>query len=291
MNSFPDTEELNSAKLALTEDPQSLVKLKPLPVVAMKVSEACGNANVDIRELTKLVESDPAIAAKILSVVNSAIYGHMRDVSSIHQALVVLGRRNIVQLAISIATNTVFAANDETSEFKRSIFEHSLAVASVAGSLVRHDSLDVDPGTAFLAGVLHDVGKLILLDAAPQTYSSFTDQNHLEVSTIQAEQELFGTDHAALGNIFAETWNLSIQIQHAISQHHSPSRPDADYPLTKTIQLANQLVKAWAIGQAEPTDVCEATATWLNNRDDKSQEMIRANAAESFEETKALLSS
>ena len=168
---------------------------------------------------------------------------------------------------------------------------NSLAVASVAGSLVRHDSLDVDPGTAFLAGVLHDVGKLVLLDVAPQTYTNCVVGSTGDVPTIVTEQELFGTDHSIIGNLFAETWELSGQIQTAISQHHSTFPAEDVSELTQSIQLANQLVKAWGIGQEESTDICEATNLWLNERDEKSQEMIRANAAESFEETKALLSS
>lgn len=291
MNPMINTAEIELAKRKLQEDPRALIDLQPLPAVAMKVNQACRDTNVDLRELARLVESDPAFAVEILSVVNSSLYGHARQILSIHQAIVVLGRRSLVQHALSIAAKTMFTGVGDVACAKQSLFEHSLAVASVAVTLVRQGDSKVDLGTVFLAGIFHDIGKVVLLDVAPCAYSNFMKTPTLKVSSIEFEQNLFGIDHTILGRYFAESWKLAGPIQQAITGHHLPKGEGIVSPISESICLANQLVKAWGIGQTELGSISEYAVQWLNNCDEETQQAIRTNGTENYEECKALFTS
>lgn len=289
MNTTLHSDELANARATLAEDPQSLIDLKPMPVVAMKVSQACRDQKVDIRALTKLVETDAAFSTKILSVSNSAIYAHTREIVSINQALVVLGRRNVVQLALSIAARQVFDSSSEAAEAQGDIYLHSLGCAATAGAIIRHSGASIDPGAAFLAGVLHDVGKLVLLELAPKTYISRVVDAEFLVPTTTVEQEIFGVDHTTLGSLFGDYWQLSDEIKHAIAQHHATSPAGERAPLTEIIRLANQLTKLWGVGQPEQSIICEETDGWIQDQSEEEIEAIRLLAVEYYRETKALL--
>jgi putative nucleotidyltransferase with HDIG domain len=283
------TEQIESARQQLQTDPKALVELKPMPAVALKVTQACKDDNFKLTDLAKLVESDAVFASKMLSFVNSAVYCHMREISTIHQSLVVLGRKNIVQMAMSIAAGKVFMSVGEAADLKKSIFEHSLACGAVASALAKQKIFEVDAGAAFLAGILHDVGKLVMVDLAPEAYSQCVVQEQPEVSSVVKERELFGTDHASLGILFGETWELAPTMQSAIAHHHDELSSDESDSMTGVIQLANQLAATWGLGQAEPEQALGVAERWLNDTDEQTIESTRAFATGQYDETNALL--
>lgn len=289
MNTAQFTDEVENARKQLETDPKALVELKPMPAVAMKVSQACKDENFKLTDLAKLVESDAVFASKMLSFVNSAVYCHMREISTIHQSLVVLGRKNIVQMALSIAAGKVFMSVGEAADLKKSIFDHSLACGAVASALAKQKIFDIDSGAAFLAGILHDVGKLVMVDLAPEAYSQCVVHDRPELSSVVKEKELFGTDHAALGILFGETWELTSTMQSAIAHHHDELSAEETSSMTGVIQLANQLASAWGLGQSKPTLASGTAERWLNDVDEQTIESTRKFASEQYEETNALL--
>lgn len=288
MNQIDFPEELTSARQRLKEEAKSMVELRPLPAIALKVNRACADKEVDIKSLTSLVECDAAFASKILSVVNSSIYGYMREISSIRQALVILGRMNIGQLATSIAAQTVFCSSGDDAQARLLIYEHSLGCAAISRVLAGKMGVEVDPSAAFLAGMLHDVGKLILLDLAPQSYAQILNANAKGENSVTLEQAWFETDHTELGKLFGDSWGLSQAICHAISQHHNPSEAQT-CDLTRVTQLANQLSKTWGVGQPESEVEVEWTDPWLEGCDEEELETVKEMAMEQFAEVQALL--
>ena len=270
-------------------DFEAMVELRPLPAVAMRISQACTDEKFDTKELTTLVECDPAFASKILSVVNSSMYGFSREVSSIKAALVVLGRKNISQLAVTIAAQKVFSAGEVANRAKKVLYRHSLGCAAVCRSIANEIAREVDSGEAFLAGMLHDVGKLVLLDLAPDSYSKIlTSANSDPSSTIDVETQIFGTDHTSIGTMFGNNWQLSVPICNAITYHHEDECID-ELSLVEVTRLANELSKEWGIGQTEQPTQCEHTIKWVESASNEHQETIRTNAANYFTELSALL--
>ena len=288
MNHPISDNELVKAQDRLKADPQALVNLRPLPTVAMQITNECRRAEVDTKALARLVEGDPAFAVKVLSVVNSSLYGFTREIARIDQALVVLGRSAVSQLALSIAAQTVYNSGDPVAAGARmQLFDHSLGVAAVARSLIQHESLDLEPGTAFLTGILHDIGKLVLLDVAPKTYSSLLQNPESEFESVEVERQLFRTDHSELGLLFGDAWGLTPSISHAIGNHHS-LEPDQSPLLTRTIGLADQLARHWGIGQTAVAVTCQPALTWLEENKELEADVIQS-ATEHYSETKALL--
>ncbi len=278
--------ELEEARQILSTDPQSLVELRPLPAIAAKVNEACNDQNFNTRALAELVECDPAFTSKILSVVNSSMFGYSREVSSVQQALVVLGRKTVAQLAVCIAAQKVFSSGKVAKHARVQLYEHSLACASVNRSLANLIDTDVDSGAAFLAGILHDVGKLIFLDVAPQTYPQLLKDRPPETSSVELENEYFGTDHTHLGILFGDSWNLSSAICDSIATHHS--KPTC--ALSQITIHANLLTKFWGIGQSPDPAPCDEAQEWLADNIKGSPEVVMTTAKEQFEELKKLLS-
>jgi putative nucleotidyltransferase with HDIG domain len=288
MNHPISDNELANAQARLKADPRGLVDLRPLPSVTMQISNECRRAEVDTRALARLVEGDPAFAIKVLSVVNSSLYGFTREITTIDQALVVLGRTAIAQLALSIAAQQVYNSGDPVAaEARMQLFRHSLGVAAVASSLIQHESLELDTGTAFLTGILHDIGKLVLLDVAPQTYLTLLENPEPEFESVELERQLFRTDHSELGAMFGDAWGLTHSISHAIAHHHSLEQ-DSLPLLTKTIGLADQLARHWGIGQPSVAATREPALTWLDENEELATEVVQS-ATEQYYETKALL--
>lgn len=288
MNSIILDEELTNARTQISSASKKMFELRPLPAIAMQVSHACQDPDSSTIELARIVESDAAFAAKILQVVNSSLYGCSREVTTIRQALVVLGRKAVVQLAMSIAARTVFYSGKAIQDSRLALFDHSLGCAVIAKVIIAQEKLDIDPGTAFLAGIVHDVGKLILLDLAPNVYQRLIRNVDRQVPLFEAEHRLFGTDHRILGRELGETWGLGGATINVIAQHHEEDESQLP-PLTRVVSLANQLSKKWGIGQEQNEHVSANTELWLGERQGEAIDEMRNASHECYDESKALL--
>lgn len=289
MNQATDQSELAIAREKLETGLDELVQLRPLPAIALQIMKACREETVKVVDLVRLVECDAAISSRILSVVNSSLYGYSRDVNSIKQAVVVLGFKSLSQLAVSIAAEKAFSEGESAVEARLRLYEHSLGCAAVARLLSTTGHIEVDSGAAFLAGMLHDVGKLVFFDVAPNHYSQmYADRP--QGSSFHLEQELFGIDHLAIGTEFGNVWGLPDEINSAIGNHHNVVT-DGCEPILQVTSLANGLTKSWGVGQSQETIQCESTLNWLAATAPDAVEELQAQAHEQFGELKSLLSS
>ncbi|MFK7765592.1 MAG: HDOD domain-containing protein [Mariniblastus sp.] len=286
--------EILEVKHLLATQLDELVQLRPMPVVAMQIMKACREKQVSVKTLVQIAECDPAISSRILATVNSSVYGYSRQVTSIGQAVVVLGFKNLSELAVSVAMSNVFSEDDSLGQDRQKLFEHSLGCASVSRVLASKSSFASDPGEAFLAGMMHDIGKLIFFDLAPVQYRTIED-NREQQSPLQIEQQTFGVDHTVLGAKFGEFWGLPAGIQQAIADHHiaiPASQPQPPNEVTVITNIANDLAKSWGIGQ--PNDAPEAllgqaSEAWLLDQSSDSIEQIQSVAMEHFAELNSLL--
>lgn len=276
----------------VTFDLEALVELRPLPAIASQVLAICSNGDGDVMKLTKLIECDGALSTRLLSMVNSSSFGYSREVNSIKQAVVILGARQLSQLAVTIATQTVFSQGGEGSADRLRLYEHSLATATLSRILAQRASefqlpTEVESSDAFLAGVLHDVGKLIICDVEPAFFSNMVATGS-EANTLQVEREKFGIDHAQIGTEFGSYWMLPTSVGDAISNHHQPPDPHPS-ALIQILKLSNQLVRVWGIGQPIEDLKCGFTSDWLNEVAPESISDLEQDATEQYRELKSVI--
>lgn len=287
MNLLELSPELESAREKLDGQLTELFQLRPIPAVAMKIMKSCRESKVHVRELVRLIECDTTMAARILSVVNSSVYGYSREVVSMNQAVVVLGFKNLSDLAVSIASEKVFSAGDQARIPRQRLYEHSLGCAAIARILAGRCEFLADAGSAFLAGMLHDVGKLVLFDVAPTGYADLQEGCD-ESDLIQQERDIFGIDHTRLGARFGDTFGLPATINSAIGNHHSELDASSN-PVCRVTRLANELAKTWGIGQTSRLSVCHETQAWMEQCCPRELEKLQEQASEQCCELRSLL--
>lgn len=288
--------ELEIARQKLTGDLTDVLKLRPMPVLALRITEACQDQQANLRAIIELIQCEPNIAAKILSVVNSPIYGYSREISSLDQAVVVLGFKKLSELAISIASKQVF--EQETSEMesgldlqaaRMELYEHCLAAATVSRVLAQQPGCAVDAGAAFLACMLHDVGKLFFFDLAPQTYYNMQPPAE-DTTSVEQELEVFGKSHAELGMQFAIVSGLPPAIHDAIEYHHDGENQQRS-ELAAMTDLANSLSKAWEMGTQNRLGTNDVAQTWLATTDVETVDAVRESAGKQFQVLRSLFMS
>lgn len=198
--------------------------LPTLPVVAAKVLKILSESDVDLEEVVRLIETDQAITLKILRLVNSAYYGLSTRVSSIRNAVVMLGIAEVrcVLLSVTVSEAIIKSLRQSCAHDQDLLWKHSLACAVCADLITR----ELYPGLraeAFVCGLLHDVGKLILEECFPENTERIKKYvSEHGVSWLQAEQNIMGVDHPTVGKWLAEKWNLPEIFVQAIWLHHQP---------------------------------------------------------------------
>ncbi len=238
-----------SASNSLLATLEELPKLRPFPTVASRVMAACEDPNADPKDVSAIIQCDPSMAIRLLNVANSPAYGFSSEISTIDQAIVVLGFRSARNLVLSVAAADVFAGGETAKEARAKLWKHSLGCAAVARLLASQVG-NVSPEEAFLAAILHDVGKLVFYDVADTDYLDVT-QDVDSNSIINVETEAFGTNHQELGQRCADQWGLPLEIADAIAFHHMPEVAAPDDQLAGVICIANSLVLSLGLGGSQ----------------------------------------
>jgi putative nucleotidyltransferase with HDIG domain len=217
-------------------------RLPSAPTVYVAVTKALENPDSSMKDLALLIERDMAISAKVLQLVNSAFFGLPQRVASVQQALSYLGANMIRRVLLSVETFSMFEMEKATGAFSiEALQRHSNAVAAVASKLM---SDDMKSGDAFMAGMLHDVGKLILAVYVPDHFKRATAlATERKVPLHVAEQELFGVTHAEVGAYLLGIWGLPYVIVEAVAHHHQPARvPHTTFDVLDAVYVAEALV-------------------------------------------------
>jgi putative nucleotidyltransferase with HDIG domain len=218
----------------------NLRDLPALPSVVIDLIAAFGRDDIDVTTLADKMSMDQGMAAKILRIANSSFYGLAGKVKTVRQAVLVLGFDNARALAVASQVIDHFggAHRARVAEFWR----HSIATAVCARSLARHAGLDHD--AAFIAGLLHDIGRLVLAVGFPDEYARVLDACAADEATLgAAELRILGVDHERVGQMLAEAWKFPPVIRRAIGNHHGPAGADlADIP--GVVHAANAVVLA-----------------------------------------------
>ena len=234
--------------------------LPALPHAVMQLLEASMDDDVSMSHLSALASSDPALAAQILRLANSPLYSGGIQVSSISSALIKMGLKAVQCLAVTVSIQNSFSHTAGTDNFSMAEFwTHSILTAICARFIAKKIGFD-QPDDAFLAGLLHDIGQLVLLDAySDQTdgHKPVTVQNIRSGHTVlSAEQRFAGVDHANIGADLLECWRLDPMLADAVRYHHASEREIKDsLVLVKIVHIADRLAHYLANASAVPDDI------------------------------------
>lgn len=231
---------------------EELPELRPFPTVALRVMAACDDPNADPKEISDIIRCDPSMSIRLLRVANSSAYGFSNEISTIDQAIVLLGFRSARNLVLSVAIADVFAGGEAAREARDNLWAHSLGCAAVARVLASHLG-NVSPEEAFLASIVHDIGKLVFYDVVGKDYLAATeDADSCSIVTLETEE--FGTDHQQLGQRCADQWSLPIEITDAIACHHMPETAPQGDQLAGLVCVANSLAHSLGLGGSQNDD-------------------------------------
>ncbi|MER3474355.1 MAG: two-component system response regulator [Armatimonadota bacterium] len=223
----------------------SQVKSLPsLPSLYTRIIEILQSDDPSLQKIGQIVSEDIAMSAKVLQLVNSSFFGIARRISNPVQAVMFLGLETVKALVLSVH---IFAKWDSSRvkgfDIER-LWHHSMTVGAVAKRLSETEQLSArDVDSAFTAGLLHDVGKLILAASLPDPYQRVLAESKAQnIPLWQAEERTFGTSHAEVGAYLLGLWGLPTSIVEAVAWHHRPAESPARTfcPLT-TVHIANAL--------------------------------------------------
>jgi len=251
--------------------------LPTLPAVATKLLSLTADDDSNAKEVTSLIQSDPSLTAKVLSLCKTADKGVRNDVLTIDRAVVLLGFNAIRNAVLSVKVLEVFGghvdgdldqptaggrlAQDAAGKSKarldrKGLWLHSLAVAIAAEQIAKAHSAgreaDLPPEEAFVCGLLHDIGKLALDHVLPRSYGCVVELADLHRSDIaEVERKIVGLDHHTAGKRLAEQWNLPLRLQDCIWLHGSPyeTLPQVEHRrMVGLVKLADAVVRGRHVG-------------------------------------------
>lgn len=224
--------------------------IPPFPKVAMQVMKMLGDPHVLPKDLAEVIRYDAAITANLLKTCNASYFGLPRKVSSLDEALVLLGQDALKDIIIASSSARFYKGEAGGAGYQLEqgeLWKHSVATAIMAKSIAPHFK-GVDPGTAFTIGLLHDIGKRFLSSFVAGDFQKIMNRTYIDgLSFMAAEHEILGIDHAELGSMIMQKWEFPGEMIEAVRSHHDPEAL-SKAPLTALLAMANTLVISLGVG-------------------------------------------
>lgn len=216
--------------------PWAFLRLPPLPQVALRVLELSTNENVQLRQLSDLISSDPALASEVLTIVNSLAYAPRFPISSILQAIAIMGANHLQGLCLTVSVRGYLGCS-LSHPCMRAMWRHNLACAAIAEQLASAGFMDRD--TAFTCGVMHDIGRMALAVVRPQDYSNLLGTHVGDAaSMLECERTIFGKDHCQIGKRLISEWKLPEDFEPIVADHHVPRKKGVPWDMSELIALS-----------------------------------------------------
>ncbi|MEA2085334.1 MAG: HDOD domain-containing protein [Thermodesulfobacteriota bacterium] len=251
------TSLLPSKKAVLHALKRDVEELPTLPAVAIKLLEIIQDERSSASDLAKVVESEPAITARLLKIVNSAAYGFQRKISSVNRAVTLLGFSTVRGLAIGVTLFDQLISPHRKRGFDPIFFwQHCLSVAGLCRAFAEATNYP-NPEEAYVAGLLHDVGKIIMNANGRISYADFVknSSNADGDLTIEGEQKVIGISHDKLGAYFCNAWNLPERLVYAVLLHHQRfahlNLPHENAKLIAILSFSNFMAWIQGLGSVE----------------------------------------
>ncbi|HAR95670.1 MAG TPA: histidine kinase [Deltaproteobacteria bacterium] len=223
---------------------ENINSLPTIPAVLERLLGVIDNPRISLSEISDFIANDPALTTRVLRMVNSPVYGFPGRISSVSQAVVLLGVNVVKGLLLGVS---VF---DLMQKSMVGLWEHSLGCAVVARLIAKEKGVK-EPEEVSVAGLIHDLGKVILYLQIPDRYEramELAERN--KISIAQAEQDCFDTTHAQVGSWIAAKWNFPTALIEPISYHHRPQLSKGATLTTAIVHVADLIIRARGFGFA-----------------------------------------
>ena len=238
----PAPHELPAFSLNNFEPPQ-------LSAVTFQLNRELAAAEPSSSKVVEIIGMSPGLTARLLRLVNSPLYGARGKVETVSRAVAIVGLREVGMLAAGLLMVDQFGVIPSSVVDMRTFLEHSLACALASRELARTTGL-MDPEQAFVAGLLHDIGRLYYFTAFPERSRFCMDSALAHDRTLLEEEVLyFGQDHAAMGRQLLEGWDVPATLCLAVAHHHDPLRASDPMP-AGVVHLADAVVHAMSLGSS-----------------------------------------
>ena len=223
--------------------------LPALPAAAVNLAQVLRDPEADINEITKTIEMDPPLTSNILRLANSSYYGSQKTVSRIKDAVLLVGTNSIFQMVFGSALSPFLQRPIKGYDLEpNDMWKHSLYVAELTVRLAIVGDIDL-PDFTFTAGLLHDLGKIVLstfVDVDVDEIRSLSDKEHTTFES--AEREILGIDHAETGALLLEIWNLPPCLSQVVRWHHRPEEAEEPSTALDLVHVADALSLMGGIG-------------------------------------------
>ncbi|MBM2816402.1 MAG: hypothetical protein HW421_3164 [Ignavibacteria bacterium] len=222
--------------------------LPSLPALYISLDNELRSENFSLKRVAEIISTDISVTAKLLQLVNSAFFGLAKKITSIEQAVTFLGVNIIRSFVLYINIFSTIKIPQDYLFFLEDLWNHSLKVAQIAKEIYVKNAKSSnfnDADDAYIAGILHDIGQLVLLRAVPNYAEKVLNiMVTKKITYYEAEYELLGTSHAEVGGYLLGLWDLPYSIVEAVTYHHMPSKaPDKSFSVLTAVHLANALEK------------------------------------------------
>lgn len=228
-------------------------RLPSLPAVVLELLTSLGQDDVNTEALAQKIAQDQALTAKTLRLANSSFYGMENQVTTMQEAIAILGFRTVRSLVTTAALIGTFANDGHTRVNLTPFWRHAIAVAVCARELA--SGLKLNAEYAYIAGLLHDIGRLVLVTQFPSDYAAaMAYRKTHDCLVLQAEKAVLGVDHARVGYVLVQRWKFPQAMQDVVADHHASPAAQAQ-PLSLVIRAADAIAHALDLSQDEDAAV------------------------------------
>lgn len=264
--------------------------LPPMPIVATKVLQLVESGKADAAEIARAISADPAVSARVLKISNSTFYGCRRKIQTLSEAVVVLGHNTIKGLAVAASVKEIYRP---AGLIENMLWEHSFGsalAAQIIAGYAPHTSAD----EAFLAGLFHDLGKIIMNLRERDKFRQLIERCYNDMLMFEeVEGSVFPYTHAELGGYVLEKWNLPDSLISAVMLHHTFAFPEEEEVyqrnLTAVASLADRICIKLGIGTrgaCEELDLNETEAAKILGFDEDTLDRIMKSVWEHYQKDK-----
>ncbi len=235
---------MDSLSPEVTKRLEAAVERMPaFPKSVQKILELSRNISCTPREIMEVIEKDPVMTIKVLKVINSAYFSLPYKINTVDRAVVYIGINTVKNLALSLATIGILPSRNNAGFDMDEYLQHSLVTAGIARQLAtRYASGEIDPMDCYIAGLLHDFGKVVFAQFMPEEFSQALKLSEQTGRPLyDTETEIIGVNHAKVGAMLAKRWNFPDDLVASVLNHHS--NPVADNLMGECLYLADVISK------------------------------------------------